>query len=134
MENDELVELELMPIEMGFDLPNRWQHGDPRPCFDKGIIERLDEENLAEEEILSIGREDSPYVLHLLARADMKLGEYEKAYSHLYRVLMGTASIPQPMLYFVFCDLEIACKERGDFKGAYEYSINKLELLQKLLG
>lgn len=43
MENDELVELELMPIEMGFDLPNRWQHGDPRPCFDKGIIERLDE-------------------------------------------------------------------------------------------
>lgn len=42
MKDDELVELELMPIEMGYDRPFRWQHGDPRPCFDKGILQRLE--------------------------------------------------------------------------------------------
>ena len=36
-------------------------------------------------------------------------------------------------MYFVFSDLEVCCKERKDFKGAYEYSNNKIEVLQKLL-
>ena len=33
--------IELLPIEMGFDYPNRWQHGTPKPCFDKGILQRF---------------------------------------------------------------------------------------------
>ncbi|MBP5163697.1 MAG: hypothetical protein ILP16_12085 [Spirochaetales bacterium] len=42
MKDDELVDLELLPIEMGFTLPHRWHHGDPRPCFDRGILERYE--------------------------------------------------------------------------------------------
>ncbi len=98
------------------------------------VMEQLVERGVSDGEIREVGREDSPYVSHLLARSLIGRGEYAEAYKHLYSVLMGSVSIPQPMLYFLFCDLEIACKETSDFKGAYEYSINKLELLQKLLG
>ena len=86
-----------------------------------------------EKEILSIGKSESPFVLHLLARKKMNAGEYAEAYDHLHTILLGEIAIPQPMLYFVFCDLEICCKETENFKGAYEYSKDKLELMQKLL-
>lgn len=42
MEEGKLTDLELMPVELGFDLPKRWQHGDPKPCYDKGILERFE--------------------------------------------------------------------------------------------
>jgi hypothetical protein len=63
----------------------------------------------------------------------MNGGDYEGAYEYLRDILRGETAIPQPVLYFVFSDLEICCKERQDFKGAYEFSIDKLELMQKLL-
>ncbi len=78
--------------------------------------------------------EDSSYALHIKARMKMEGGEYEEAKSVLHRLLFEDSfDLPEPMLYFVFCDLEICCKETGDFKGAYEYSGNKIALLQKLL-
>jgi transcriptional regulator with XRE-family HTH domain len=86
-----------------------------------------------EIDIMNIAHSDSPYVLHLLARKKMSAGEYAEAYEHLHAILLGEAAIPQPMLYFVFGDLEICCKEKEDFKGAYEFSMDKLELMQKLL-
>lgn len=46
-EDGKLSEVELLPIEMGFDYPKRWQHGTPKPCFDKGILQRL--EKMSEE-------------------------------------------------------------------------------------
>ena len=33
--------------------------------------------------------------------------------------------LPEPMLYFVFGDIELFCKEIDDFKGAYDFSNNK---------
>ena len=39
-EDGELVYLELMPIELNFDLPV-WRSGDPRFSRDHGIIQRL---------------------------------------------------------------------------------------------
>ena len=98
------------------------------------VFERMDESgSVTEGEIMSIGKEDSPYVLHLLARRAIENGEFQTAHRHLKAILLGEARVPQPMLYFVFSDLEIACKEIEDFKGAYEYSKDKLELKQKLL-
>ena len=75
----------------------------------------------------------SQYYLHIQARLDMLEGRYDAAYSKLYTILTSPIKIQEPFMYFVFCDLEIACKERKDFKGAYEYSNDKIELLQKML-
>ena len=75
----------------------------------------------------------SCYALHIDAERYMMEGNYEAAYQCLHSILVSDERIPEPMMYYVFCDLEICCKERGDFKGAYENSITKMELLQTLL-
>ncbi len=96
-------------------------------------LETLDAEGTGEVGYEEIGRSDSPLRIHIEAEVLMKRGAYREAYDKLHGILMGESSIPEPVLYFVFCGLEICCRENGDFKGAYEYSINKMELLQKLL-
>jgi hypothetical protein len=79
--------------------------------------------------------EDSSYSLHVRARLIMDEGEYASAHELLHKLLYSAShELPEPMLYFVFCDLEICCKEIDDFKGAYEYSTSKMALLQKMLG
>ena len=93
----------------------------------------MDGRALSDGEIQGVGKADSPFCLHLSAKRRMAEGDYDKAYDELRDILLGETPIPQPVLYFVFSDLEICCKERQDFKGAYEFSIDKLELMQKLL-
>ncbi len=79
--------------------------------------------------------ENSSYLLHISARELMAEGDYANAKAILHRLLFEEAyELPEPMMYFVFCDFEICCKETNDFKGAYEYSSSKIALLQKLLG
>ncbi len=74
------------------------------------------------------------YSFHIEARELMEEGNYEEAHRLLHILLFSDSyELPEPMLYFVFCDFEICCKETGDFKGAYEYSSSKIALLQKLL-
>ena len=98
------------------------------------LLERHDNgEDISDAEINMIGRPDSPYVLHLMAVMCMKRGAFSEAHSYLRAVLLSESTVPQPVLYHIFCDLEICCREIGDFKGAYEYSMGKLEILQKLL-
>lgn len=94
-------------------------------------MERL-EESSAEESVL-IAEQDSPLTLHYEATLAMRRGEFVMANEALRALLTSEKSLPEPMLYFVFCDLEICCREIEDFKGAYEYSMDKIELLQKLL-
>ncbi|MBO5939147.1 MAG: helix-turn-helix transcriptional regulator [Clostridia bacterium] len=84
-------------------------------------------------EWMHIEERKTPYTLHLDAMIQMREENYDVAYELLHEILLGEVSVPEPMLYFVFCDLEICCRERQDFKGAYEYSMDKIELLQKLL-
>ena len=93
----------------------------------------LEEKQISDDEIFRTGKADSPFCLHLSAKKRMLFGDFEGAYEDLRAILLGETAIPQPVLYFVFSDLEICCKERQDFKGAYEFSINKIELMQKLL-
>ena len=82
---------------------------------------------------LSSLEEDSPYELHIRARSAMQEGRFDRAYDALYAILIHPHKVEEPLMYFVFCDLEICCKERKDFKGAYEYSNAKLNILQKML-
>jgi transcriptional regulator with XRE-family HTH domain len=98
------------------------------------MLERINgAEDIIESDILRIGKSDSPYVMHLLATRLIREGEYAKAREILLSVLNGEAAVPQPVLYFVFSDLETCCREVEDFKGAYEFSQDKLELMQRLL-
>lgn len=75
----------------------------------------------------------SIYGLHIAALKYIRNEDFERAHTCLCRILFGEQEIPKPMMYFLFCDLEVCCKEIKDFKAAYEYSIDKIELLQRLL-
>lgn len=85
--------------------------------------------------IIEIASEDGKdiYSTHLTALDYIASGDYQSAYDCLHAILIGEEQIPEPMMYFIFCDLEVCCKEISNFKGAYEYSIDKIELLQKML-
>ena len=63
----------------------------------------------------------------------MQNGMFDEAYSKLYAILTNPHKIQEPLMYFVFCDLEVCCRELKDFKGAYDYTNNKLDILQKML-
>ena len=76
---------------------------------------------------------ESFYGKHLRALELMRDNRYEEAYSELYGILKADGEIPSPVLYSVFSDLEICCKEREDFRGAYEYSSNKIRIFEKML-
>ena len=84
---------------------------------------------------LSLIQNGSSYEMHIKAKVFMEENNYSEAHSVLYELLLNdTYELPEPMLYFVFGDLEICCKEINDFKGAYDFSKSKIDLMQKLLG
>ena len=85
---------------------------------------------IADAELLS---PQGPYAMHIAAKENMRKNKFSEAYKLLHEILYSLIEVPQPILYDVICDLEICCKELGDYKGAYEYSIEKLSTLQKLL-
>ena len=84
-------------------------------------------------EFESISEQPSLRELHIKALKYISEARYLEAYECLHSILVSEEVIQKPVMYFIFCDLEICCKEINDFKGAYEYSINKIELLQKML-
>ena len=85
------------------------------------------------ERVMARLDEHLPYSLHIKAKRSMLEGKYDEAYRALYLILINPYKIQKPFMYFVFCDLEACCKEIKNFKGAYEYSNDKLEMLQKML-
>lgn len=73
------------------------------------------------------------FVLHLHAKHAMSNGDYKAALSTLKRVI-DSDTVPQRLLLFLACaDMEICCRETDDYKGAYEFSQNKIEILEHLL-
>jgi transcriptional regulator with XRE-family HTH domain len=79
------------------------------------------------------GREEDPWCRHLSAHAAMLRGEYAAAGEVLLRLLHAESARSEVLMYCLFCDLEICCREQSDFRGAYEYSQNKVALLEKML-
>ena len=63
----------------------------------------------------------------------MANGNYRDARSELLRLLNGEDPLNEVGLYAVLCDLEICCREIEDFKGAYRYTNEKVQLLEQLL-
>ena len=77
--------------------------------------------------------EGGAYYLLLEAQEWVRKGEFASAFQNLHGLLTDQHLISEPMLYFMLCDLEICCRELGDYKRAYEYSNHKIALLQKML-
>ncbi len=71
--------------------------------------------------------------LHLEAAAACEKGEWAHALGLLEQIL-GDEQPPMPVLLLcVLADMERCCKMLEDYKGAYDYSIHKLSVLEKLL-
>ena len=83
---------------------------------------------------MSFEDESGVYAEHINAKSKMRNGDYLAAYHVLKQVLSASENIPAPMLYFVFTDLEICCRELSDYRGAYEYSSDRTGMLEKFLG
>lgn len=77
--------------------------------------------------------EGTPLLVHIRARYSMKNKDYQTAQSLLKKILNMQERIADPILYMVFSDLEICSREMSDFKGAYEYSADKVNLLERML-
>lgn len=73
------------------------------------------------------------FAAHLRGRCEMVAGDYEHAKTRLLELLNGDTVINAVGLYAVLCDLEICCRETEDFKGAYRYTNEKMQLLEQLL-
>ena len=75
----------------------------------------------------------SPLAVHIRVRNEMKNQNYGSAKKLLNDILNLQERIADPVLYDVFSDLEICSREMGDFKDAYEYSADKVNLLERML-
>lgn len=69
---------------------------------------------------------------HLTARKEMLKGEYQSACLRLKRLINSDIECCV-IMYDIFKDLEECCRITDDYKGAYEYSVEKIELLESML-
>lgn len=58
---------------------------------------------------------------------------YEEAKAGLLHLLQGEVPLGQIQLHSVLSDLEVCCRETEDFKNAYRYSTEKVQVLESLL-
>ncbi len=76
---------------------------------------------------------DSFEATHIRIRLWMLEGDYRQAQKALSMLLMEETPLSKVALYTVLCELEVCCREIEDFKGAYNYANEKVELLEQLL-
>ncbi len=80
-----------------------------------------------------ISEYDNLFIMHTRARKCLLNGEYRKASDMLRRIMDGETA-PERLLLYICCeDMEKCCKETEDYKGAYEFSNNKMEILEHML-
>ena len=93
----------------------------------------LFESNIERNETASYSEIDKLFILHLQARKQMKMGDYRSALATLRSVTDSETVPPRLLLYFACADIEICSREVGDYKSAYEFSKNKIEILEHML-
>ncbi len=76
---------------------------------------------------------DSFEATHIRIRSLMLEGDYRQAQRILAGLLKEGTPLYTVALYTVLCELEVCCREIEDFKGAYNYANEKVELLEQLL-
>lgn len=97
-------------------------------------LEALDEGNSALAEAFLERFDDSTFFgRHLRARLHMEVGEHQQAKTLLQEMLKGDTPLNEIGLYSTICELEICCRETDDYKGAYTYASERIQLLEQLL-
>lgn len=71
--------------------------------------------------------------LHVQATMLKNQGEYAAAYEVLERILADEQAPVPVLLYSVLQDMELCCKALDNYKGAYEHSLHKLSVHERLL-
>lgn len=92
-----------------------------------------DDKATAEAYVLECGENATCYVLHIKALLDMSRGDYRAAKANLKSIINSDDTDCRVIMYDIFKNLEDCCRETGDYKGAYEYSVGKVELLEHML-
>ncbi len=82
---------------------------------------------------LDSASDNEVYARHIRATLCMSSRDHAKAHDIILGILNGNEEVPSPLMYVLFRDLEICCREIGDFKGAYEYAGAKVVMLERLL-
>lgn len=97
--------------------------GSTAPGDDKSMLG--DKDNLSDR--------DKLYLSHLCAKREMNKSEYKKA-TMILKSIMDGETVPERLLLYMCCeDMEKCCKEMEDYRGAYEFSNNKMEILEHML-
>ena len=76
---------------------------------------------------------DSFFAKHIRVRLMMEASRFSEAKTLLLQLLEAENPLNEVELYTVLCELEICCRETEDFKGAYRFASEKVQLLEKLL-
>ena len=97
-------------------------------------LEALDEGNdKPAEAFLETADSNSFFAHHIRIALRMSDGQYKEARSALLELLNAEDPLSEIGLYTVLCALEICCREIEDYKGAYNYASEKVQLLEQLL-
>ncbi len=97
-------------------------------------VEALEEGNLKPlEAFLSAPCGDAFFAAHLRILLLMQNNEYARAKDELLSLLRADEPLKPISLYSVLGNLEICCRETEDYKGAYNFSGERVQLLEQLL-
>jgi transcriptional regulator with XRE-family HTH domain len=121
--------------DFGYDsFDGEYELSDPFCRYAKALLayERGDEETVGSF-LSEYGEDKTCYVTHIKALDEMSKGDYRTACELLQSIINGNDSDCTVIMYDIFKNLEACCREIGDYKGAYEYSVGKMELLEHML-
>ena len=94
----------------------------------------MDEGDSQKAEALLFGLDpDSFFAKHIRVRLMTEASRFSEAKTLLLQLLEAENPLNEVELYTVLCELEICCRETEDFKGAYRFASEKVQLLEKLL-
>ncbi|MBQ7829441.1 MAG: helix-turn-helix transcriptional regulator [Clostridia bacterium] len=90
-------------------------------------------DDLSKNQKNSLSEKDKLFALHLKARNLIQNKNYSAALKILTETTDSDEVPPRLLLYLACSDMEICFREMNDYKGAYEFSQNKIEILEHML-
>ena len=82
---------------------------------------------------LATADETSFFAKHIRASLLMQEGNFDRAKEQLFYLLKGDQLLNEIELYTVLSELETCCREVEDFKNAYHFANERVQLLETLL-
>ena len=90
-------------------------------------------DDLSKNHTDNLSAKDKLFILHLKARNLIQNKDYSAALKLLIETTDSDEAPPRLLLYLACSDMEICFREMNDYKGAYEFSQNKIEILEHML-